>query len=217
MAVETREPGNVSCRACRPAGALAGEQAPDEPGTDAAHRRAERGRQRLAGRWLLGYRRHGQARRRDRLRHALAAGPLHAQAGAARRSSARRLGVLDDDRGIAAALPGIPIGTMVACTSFHNPGSIAKMAETIDDISRGNFVLGLGCGWHASTTCAGSPSITASIVSRRRCRSSRRWCARGAPASRASTTRRARRSTSRAARAGAKAARPFCSARTSRA
>ena len=38
---------------------------------------------------------------------------------------------------------------MVACTGFHNPGSIAKMAETIDDISRGNFVLGLGCGWHA--------------------------------------------------------------------
>src|ERR671910_552297 len=51
--------------------------------------------------------------------------------------------------GIAAALPGIPIGTMVACTSFHNPGSIAKMAETVDDISQGNFVLGLGCGWHA--------------------------------------------------------------------
>ena len=51
--------------------------------------------------------------------------------------------------GIAAALPGIPIGTMVACTAFHNPGSIAKMAESIDDISRGNFVLGLGCGWHA--------------------------------------------------------------------
>lgn len=50
--------------------------------------------------------------------------------------------------GIAATLPGTPIGTMVAATSFHNPGSIAKMAETIDDISGGNFVLGLGCGWH---------------------------------------------------------------------
>ena len=50
--------------------------------------------------------------------------------------------------GIAAALPGIPIGTMVAATSFHNPGSIARMAESIDEISRGNFVLGLGCGWH---------------------------------------------------------------------
>jgi alkanesulfonate monooxygenase SsuD/methylene tetrahydromethanopterin reductase-like flavin-dependent oxidoreductase (luciferase family) len=50
--------------------------------------------------------------------------------------------------GIAAALPGVPLGTMVAATSFHNPGSIAKMAENIDEISRGNFVLGLGCGWH---------------------------------------------------------------------
>jgi alkanesulfonate monooxygenase SsuD/methylene tetrahydromethanopterin reductase-like flavin-dependent oxidoreductase (luciferase family) len=50
--------------------------------------------------------------------------------------------------GVAAALQGVPIGTMVAATSFHNPGSIAKMAESIDEISRGNFVLGLGSGWH---------------------------------------------------------------------
>jgi alkanesulfonate monooxygenase SsuD/methylene tetrahydromethanopterin reductase-like flavin-dependent oxidoreductase (luciferase family) len=50
--------------------------------------------------------------------------------------------------GVAAAVPGVALGTMVACTSFHNPGSIAKMAEVINDISGGNFVLGLGCGWH---------------------------------------------------------------------
>jgi alkanesulfonate monooxygenase SsuD/methylene tetrahydromethanopterin reductase-like flavin-dependent oxidoreductase (luciferase family) len=50
--------------------------------------------------------------------------------------------------GVAAALPGVPIGTMVAATSFHNPASFAKFAESIDEISRGNFVLGLGCGWH---------------------------------------------------------------------
>ncbi|MEZ4561843.1 MAG: LLM class flavin-dependent oxidoreductase [Thermomicrobiales bacterium] len=50
--------------------------------------------------------------------------------------------------GLAAALPGVPLGPMVACTSFHNPGSIAKMAEVIDSITQGNFVLGLGCGWH---------------------------------------------------------------------
>src|SRR4051812_27561107 len=36
--------------------------------------------------------------------------------------------------GLAAALPGVPIGTMVACTGFHNPGSIAKMAESVDSI-----------------------------------------------------------------------------------
>lgn len=50
--------------------------------------------------------------------------------------------------GLAAALPGVPIGTMVACTGFHNPASIAKMGENIGEISSGNFVLGLGCGWH---------------------------------------------------------------------
>src|SRR5262249_25632954 len=50
--------------------------------------------------------------------------------------------------GVAAVLPGIPIGTMVSCTGYHNPGVIAKMAEAIDSISQGNFVLGVGCGWH---------------------------------------------------------------------
>jgi alkanesulfonate monooxygenase SsuD/methylene tetrahydromethanopterin reductase-like flavin-dependent oxidoreductase (luciferase family) len=50
--------------------------------------------------------------------------------------------------GLAAVLPGVPIGPMVACTGFHNPGSIAKMAESVDSISQGNLVLGLGCGWH---------------------------------------------------------------------
>jgi alkanesulfonate monooxygenase SsuD/methylene tetrahydromethanopterin reductase-like flavin-dependent oxidoreductase (luciferase family) len=49
---------------------------------------------------------------------------------------------------LAAVVPDVQIGTMVAATSFHNPGSIAKMAESIDAISRGRFILGLGCGWH---------------------------------------------------------------------
>ncbi len=60
--------------------------------------------------------------------------------------------------GLAAALPGAPLGTMVACTSFHNPGSIAKMAEAIDSITQGNFLLGLGCGWQSrNTMCSASP------------------------------------------------------------
>ena len=49
---------------------------------------------------------------------------------------------------LAAAVPGVTIGALVACTGFHSPGSIAKMAESIDAISGGRFVLGLGCGWH---------------------------------------------------------------------
>jgi len=50
--------------------------------------------------------------------------------------------------GLAAAVPEVAIGALVACTGFHSPGSIAKMAESVDSISGGRFVLGLGCGWH---------------------------------------------------------------------
>jgi len=50
--------------------------------------------------------------------------------------------------GIAAGSEKIGIGSLVACTGFRNPGIIAKMAEAIDEISGGRFVLGLGAGWH---------------------------------------------------------------------
>jgi alkanesulfonate monooxygenase SsuD/methylene tetrahydromethanopterin reductase-like flavin-dependent oxidoreductase (luciferase family) len=36
----------------------------------------------------------------------------------------------------------------VACTAFHNPAVLAKRADTIDEISGGRFVLGLGAGWN---------------------------------------------------------------------
>lgn len=49
---------------------------------------------------------------------------------------------------IAAAVPDIQIGSLVACTGFRNPGLIAKATETIDEISGGRFILGLGAGWH---------------------------------------------------------------------
>jgi alkanesulfonate monooxygenase SsuD/methylene tetrahydromethanopterin reductase-like flavin-dependent oxidoreductase (luciferase family) len=48
----------------------------------------------------------------------------------------------------AAAVPDIQIGSLVACTGFRNPGVIAKMAEVIDEVSQGRFILGLGAGWH---------------------------------------------------------------------
>src|SRR5882724_10848881 len=37
---------------------------------------------------------------------------------------------------------------MVACTSFRNPAMLAKIADTIDEISGGRVLLGLGAGWH---------------------------------------------------------------------
>jgi alkanesulfonate monooxygenase SsuD/methylene tetrahydromethanopterin reductase-like flavin-dependent oxidoreductase (luciferase family) len=48
---------------------------------------------------------------------------------------------------IAAQLPDVHIGPMVACTAYRNPGVIAKMSEMIADINGGRFILGLGAGW----------------------------------------------------------------------
>lgn len=49
---------------------------------------------------------------------------------------------------VAAEVPDVQIGSLVACTGFRNPGVIAKMTESIDEISGGRFILGLGAGWH---------------------------------------------------------------------
>jgi probable F420-dependent oxidoreductase len=49
---------------------------------------------------------------------------------------------------IAATTHSIEIGPLVACASFRNPTLIAKMASTIDEISGGRLILGLGAGWH---------------------------------------------------------------------
>lgn len=42
----------------------------------------------------------------------------------------------------------IAYGPLVACATFRNPGLLARMTETLDDVSGGKFILGLGAGWH---------------------------------------------------------------------
>ena len=49
---------------------------------------------------------------------------------------------------IAAATTRVEFGPLVACTNFHNPALLAKQASTIDEISGGRLILGLGAGWN---------------------------------------------------------------------
>ena len=49
---------------------------------------------------------------------------------------------------LAAATSRIQLGPMVAATSFRNPALLAKMADSLDEISDGRFILGIGAGWH---------------------------------------------------------------------
>jgi len=43
----------------------------------------------------------------------------------------------------------VRLGHLVTAVTLRNVGVIAKMATTLDHVSGGRFVLGLGAGWHA--------------------------------------------------------------------
>ena len=48
---------------------------------------------------------------------------------------------------LAVATEQIELGPLVASIGFHSPAMIAKKAATIEEISNGRLILGLGAGW----------------------------------------------------------------------
>lgn len=49
---------------------------------------------------------------------------------------------------LAAVTSTAQLGTLVVCTGFRNPALLAKMAVTVEEISDGRLILGIGAGWN---------------------------------------------------------------------
>ncbi|MGH3089133.1 MAG: LLM class F420-dependent oxidoreductase [Rubrobacteraceae bacterium] len=50
--------------------------------------------------------------------------------------------------GLARDLKTAKVGQMVSCNGYRNPALLAKMASTVDAMSNGRLLFGLGAGWY---------------------------------------------------------------------
>ena len=49
---------------------------------------------------------------------------------------------------MAAITSRVELGILVLAMPFRSPALLAKMATTLDEVSAGRLILGVGCGWH---------------------------------------------------------------------
>jgi alkanesulfonate monooxygenase SsuD/methylene tetrahydromethanopterin reductase-like flavin-dependent oxidoreductase (luciferase family) len=49
---------------------------------------------------------------------------------------------------LAAVTQRVELGPLVASTAFHPPGVLARMAASIDELSGGRLIFGIGAGWN---------------------------------------------------------------------